>query len=228
MSDFLINGAVANALNMPSITAEEAPKLRPYMKLAEQLGSLAGQITDGAISKIEVEFIGAASDVNPKPLVSAALSNLLGASLDSVNMVNAPQVANARGIAVSEVKTQDGKDLHAAIRIKVTADGKTRSVTGTLFAGKEPRLVEIEGVLVEGALSAHMLYTRNHDKPGFIGALGTLLGNAKQNIADFRLGRTGAGDTAVALVCLDGPVSDALLSEIGKLPHIMEMKRLKF
>jgi D-3-phosphoglycerate dehydrogenase len=228
MSDFLINGAVANALNMPSISAEDAPRLRPYMKLAEQLGSLAGQLTDGAITKIEIEYIGAASELNVKPLTAAALANILRPLLDNVNMVNAPQVAKARGIAVSEVKTQDAREIGTAISIRVTTGDKTRDVTGTLFAGSEPRLVEIEGVPVEGALTPHMLYTRNHDKPGFIGALGTLLGGAGQNIADFRLGRTGAGDTAVALVCLDAPVSDALLAEIGKLPHIMEMKRLKF
>jgi D-3-phosphoglycerate dehydrogenase len=228
MSDFLLKGAVSNAVNMPSISADEAPKLRPYMKLAEQLGSFAGQTAEEAIEKIEIEYQGAASQVNIRPLTALALASLLRPLLDSVNMVNAPQVAKARGIAVSETLTQECDEFHTAIRIAVTAGGKIRSVTGTLFAGKQPRIVDIEGVPVEAALTPHMLYTRNADKPGFIGGLGTILGKSGQNIADFRLGRLDGGKTAVALVALDAPLPDAIFQEVRGLPHIIQAKRLKF
>jgi D-3-phosphoglycerate dehydrogenase len=228
MSDFLLNGAVSNAVNMPSITAEEAPKLKPYMKLASQLGRLAGQTTESAIKKISIEYIGGASKVNSRPLTACVLADLLGVMSDSVNMVNAPEIAKAKKIVVSENKIESEGDLQAAIRVTVEAEDATRSVTGTLFAGKEPRVVNIEGVPIEGALTSHMLFIRNEDKPGMIGGLGTILADAGQNIADFRLGRVGAGQTAVALVSLDAPLADAVFEKVSALPQIKQVKRLSF
>lgn len=228
MSDFLLTGAVSNAVNMPSISAEEAPKLRPYMALAEQLGSFAGQIADSAIEKVEIEYQGAAASLNAKPLTAVALAALLRHLFDNVNMVNAQQVAKARGIAVSETLTGECEEFHTAIRIGVVTAAGVRNVAGTLFAGKQPRIVNIEGVPVEAAATSHMLYTRNTDKPGFIGGLGTILGKASQNIADFRLGRIEGANTAVALVALDAPLPDAVLAEVEKLPNIVQAKRLRF
>ncbi len=228
MSDFLLHGAVANAVNMPSISSEEAPRLKPYMKLIEQLGSFAGQITDHAITKIEIEYQGAASEVNAKPLTALALASILRHLFDGVNMVNAPQVAKARGIAVSETRSPDAHELHTAVTITVTTEMRTRSLTGTLFAGKEPRIMEIEGVPIEAALTPYMLFIRNEDKPGMIGALGTLLAQAGQNIADFRLGRVDHGGAAVALVALDDAVPDALFEKIKAIPQITKVARLKF
>lgn len=228
MSEFLLNGAVANAVNMPSISSEEAPRLKPYMKLIEQLGSFAGQITDHAITKIEIEYQGAAATVNTKPLTALALASILRHLFDGVNMVNAPQAAKARGIAVSETKLADATDLNTAVRITVTTEARTRSITGTLFAGKEPRVMEIEGVPIEAALTAHMLFIRNEDKPGMIGALGTLLAQSGQNIADFRLGRMSGGGAAVALVALDDAVSDTLFEKIKAIPQITKLARLRF
>ena len=228
MSDFLLNGAVSNAVNMPSITAEEAPRLKPYMKLIEQLGSFAGQITEHAITKIEIEYQGAATEVNTKPLTALALASILRNLFDGVNMVNAPQVAKSRGIAVSETRATDAAELHTAVKLTVTTEARTRSITGTLFAGKEPRVVDIEGVPIEAALTAHMLFIRNEDKPGMIGGLGTLLAQAGQNIADFRLGRVSGGGAAVALVALDAAVPDDLFEKIKALPQIRQVVRLKF
>lgn len=228
MSDFLLRGAVSNAVNMPSITAEEAPKLRPYMKLASQLGRFAGQTAESAIKKIEVEYIGSAAKVNTRPLMACVLADLLGAMSDSVNMVNAPEIAKAKKIIVSETKTENDTEWPAAIRVTVEAENGSRSVTGTLFAGKEPRIVEIEGVPIEAALTPHMLFIRNEDKPGMIGGLGTILAGAGQNIADFRLGRVAAGKTAVALVSLDAPLSDEVFAKVEALPQINQTKRLAF
>lgn len=228
MSDFLLKGAVSNAVNMPSITAEEAPKLRPFMKLASQLGRLAGQTTEHAIKKITIEYIGGAAKVNTRPLTACVLADLLGAMSDSVNMVNAPEIAKAKKIVVSEAKIENDTDWHDAIRITVEAEGETRSVTGTLFAGKEPRVVDIEGVPIEAALTPNMLFIRNEDKPGMIGGLGTILAQAGQNIADFRLGRIGEGKTAISLVSLDAPLSDEIFAKVEALPQISQAKRLAF
>lgn len=230
MSDFLLNGAIANALNMPSISAEEAPILKPYMKLVEQLGSFVGQITTQAIKKIEIEYQGPVIDLNIKPLTAMALACVLKPSLDTVNMVNATQIAKARGITVSETRTEECKDFRTAIKIGVTTESQTHHVTGILFADREPRVINVEGLPIEAALTEHMLFIRNEDKPGLIGALGTLLGDAGQNIADFRLGRISGKDknTAIALVSLDTALSDSLLEAVLKLPQIVQAQRLGF
>ncbi len=228
MAGYLLHGAITNALNMPSITAEEAPKLRPYIKLAEQLGSLAGQIAESAITKIEVEYQGDVAELNVKPLTSMALSWLLKPLLESVNMVNALQIARSRGITVSETRTADCADFHTAVRLTVTTEAGQRHVTGTLFAGREPRIVNIEGVPVEAAMASHMLYMRNEDKPGLIGGVGTILGEAKQNIADFRLGRIEKEGLAVALISLDAPVPDAVMKKLAALPQVRQIRQLTF
>lgn len=228
MADYLINGAVTNALNMPSISAEDAPRLKPYMKLAEQLGSFAGQITESAIKGIEVTYEGTVAELNVKPLTAVVIAALLKSQLEGVNMVNASGIAESRGIKISETKSGSSKDFRSLITVTVTSEARVRNVSGTLFTGKEPRIVNIEGVPVEAALGKYMLFIRNDDKPGLVGGVGTILGEAKQNIADFRLGRKEGASEAVCLVSLDAPLSDALFEKISKLPQIKSAKRLSF
>ncbi|HBR69448.1 MAG TPA: phosphoglycerate dehydrogenase [Rhodospirillaceae bacterium] len=228
MADYLVNGAVTNALNMPSITAEDAPRLKPYMKLAEQLGSFAGQITEHAIQSIDVEFSGTVADLNVKPLTAMLVTNLLKPQLESINMVNAITVTKARGIEISETKSGSAKDWRSLITVTVKTEARERSLMGTLFTGKEPRIVNVEGVPIEAALSSHMLFIRNKDEPGLIGGLGTILGNAGQNIADFRLGRKDETGEAVCIVSLDAPLSDELFKKVSSLPQIKSAKRLQF
>lgn len=228
IADYLVNGAVTNALNMPSISAEDAPKLKPYLKLAEQIGLMAGQITDSAIKAVTIEFMGNVATLNVKPLTSLALASLMKSSMEGVNMVSAPIIAKSRGIEVTESTTEKAGDLLTAIRIKVKTARREKEITGTLFAGKEPRIVNIDGVPVEAALTPCMLFIRNDDKPGLIGSVGTLLGNAGVNIADFRLGRIQGKEEAVALVAVDGKVDDALMAEMEKLPSVQQIKLLQF
>lgn len=228
MADYLVNGAVTNALNMPSISAEDAPRLKPYLKLAEQLGAFAGQITEHAIQKIEIEYEGTITDVNTDPITSVLISNLLGSQMDSVNMVNAMQVAEARGIDIKQSYDKASKNWRSMINVIITTSERVRNVTGTLFTGKEPRVVNIEGVPIEAALTPHMLFIRNEDKPGLIGNLGMILADAGQNIADFRLGRKDSGQEAVCLVALDAPVADDLFTKIEALPQIRNVCRLSF
>lgn len=228
MADYFMNGAVTNALNMPSISAEDAPRLKPYLGLGAQLGEFAGQITEHAIESIEIEYEGTVTDINTDPITSVIISHLLGAQTESVNMVNALKVAEARGIKIKQSYDKSGRNWRSMINLIVTTSKRTRNVTGTLFTGKEPRVVNIEGVPIEAALTKDMLFIRNKDKPGLIGGLGTILANANQNIADFRLGRVKAGETAICLVSLDAPLSDELFDQVSELPQIESVKRLKF
>ena len=228
MSDFLIEGGVSNALNMPSVTAEEAPRLRPYLALAAQLGSFAGQLTEGALKSVTVEYEGHAAELNTRPLTAIALQGLLSPLMESVNMVNAPLIAKERNIEVTEIKHDREGDYHSLVRVKIESDRYVRDVAGTLFGGNRPRLVEIKGIPIEAELGRHMLYFTNKDKPGFIGAVGKALGDAGVNIATFHLGRNEPGGDAICLVEVDGPVPPELLQKLAGLPHVVQAKALSF
>jgi len=228
MADYLMTGAVANALNMPSVSAEDAPKLRPYMKLAEQLGSFVGQVTDSAIKKVEIQYCGHVSELNHKPLTAIILQGLLSPLLESVNMVSAPAVAKDRNIEVSEVTCEMLEEFQTLVRVTVTTENATRSVAGTIFAHNKPRLVEIRGISIDAELGPNMLMIINEDKPGFIGALGSLLAEQKINIATFHLGREKAGGDAVALVEVDQQVPAAVVDKVKALPHVVRAVPLSF
>ena len=228
MSAYLMTGAVTNALNMPSLSAEEAKRLKPYMQLAEQLGSFAGQLTHTGLTQVTIEYEGHVADFNTRPLTQVALCGLLSPMLDTVNMVNAPLVARERDIDVSEVKHERDCDYQTLIRLTVTSERGPRSVAGTLFGGTKPRVVDIKGISIEAALTPHMLYITNEDKPGFIGALGTTLGDAGVNIATFHLGRAEQGQDAIALLELDAPIDAKTLEKVRALPHTMQAEALRF
>ena len=228
MSDYLLTGAVSNALNMPSISAEDAPRLQPYMTLACQLGSFAGQVTETAIKAVTVEFEGHVAKLNVKPLVQAALAEVMKPFSDAVNMVNAPVFARERGIEVSEIVHDRPGDYQTLIKLTVKTERFERSVSGTLFGGKLPRLVNIKGISVEAELTEHMLYITNHDKPGLIGGLGSVLADAGINIATFHLGRAEAGGDAIALIAVDDSVPADVMEKLQALPQIMQVKALNF
>ena len=228
MADFLVNGGVTNALNMPSLSAEEAPKLKPYMALAEQLGSMVGQLTTGAIPRISIHAEGAAADLNIKPIVAAVLAGFLRIQSATVNMVNAPFLAKERGIEVREIKSEKAGDYHTLIRVSVKTDAGERSVAGTLFSNSEPRLVELFGIKVEAELDGPMMYIVNEDAPGFIGRIGTLLGENAINIGTFNLGRREAGGEAVLLLSVDSPVKGEMLDKAKALPGVKRVMALAF
>ena len=228
MADYLLTGAVVNALNMPSVTAEEAPRLKPYMKLAEQLGSFAGQLTSSAITAASVEYEGAVAELNVKPLTAVVLQGLLSPLLEAVNMVSAPVIAKERGMEVTETKHERRGSYQSLIRLTVTTERQTRSVAGTLFNGENPRLVDVKGIAMDATMGPYMLFVTNKDKPGFIGALGTTLGNAGINIATFNLGRTEPGGDAIVLIEIDSPISDDVLEQVRALPNVVQAKLLSF
>lgn len=228
LSDYLMTGGVTNALNMPSLSAEEAPKLKPYMALAEKLGSLVGQLAADDLDNIAIEVEGAAAELNIKPITGAVLSGFMRRYSDTVNMVNAPYLARERGLDVREVRHDREGDYHTLVRVTVNTSQGARSVAGTLFGNSAARLVEMFGIGVEAELEGHMLYIVNEDTPGFIGRVGTALGEAGINIGTFNLGRRSAGGEAVLLLSVDDAIPQNVLDTICKLPGVKRAKALKF
>ena len=228
MSDYLLLGEITNAVNVPSLSAEEAPRLRPYMALAEKLGRLVGQIAGTEIRSIDVEVEGAAAELNIKPITGAVLAGVMRSWSDTVNMVNAPYLAKERGLAVREIRSESEGDYHTLVAVSVGTEHGEKRVEGTLFGNRAPRLVNIFGVPVEAELTGQMIYIVNTDAPGFIGALGTKLGENRINIATFNLGRRAAGGEAVALVAVDDPISADVSQQLHELPGVLQVVPLSF
>jgi len=228
ISAYLMTGEITNALNFPSITAEEAPRLTPWVRLAEALGSFAGQLTEDAITGIRIEYEGNVGQLNTKPMTAAALNGVLKPQMQEVNMVSAPQIAKDRGINV-ELTTRDQQGAYEGyVRLTVITDKQERAVAGTVFANGKPRIIQVKGINMEAELSPSMLYVTNVDKPGHIGRLGTLLGNLGINIANFNLGRADVGGDAIALLSIDGTVNEKQLKEIAGLPGVTHANVLHF
>jgi D-3-phosphoglycerate dehydrogenase len=213
---------------MPSLSAEEAQRLKPYIKLAEQLGSFAGQLTETGIKTVAVEYEGAVAELNVKPLTAIALTGLLTPQLASVNMVNAPVICRQRDIRVGETRRSAPVNYQTLIRVVVETERRRREVAGTVFGGDKPRLVSVEGIPLEAELGRNVLFVRNSDKLGFIGALGQALGAAEVNIATFHLGRTAPGGEAIALVEVDQGLSPAVLDIVRALPNVIQVKAMCF
>ncbi len=227
MSDYLISGAVSNAVNTPSVTAAEAPVLKPYVRLAELLGSFAGQLAgDAAFTQAEILYDGALSNLNIKPLTSAAIAGILRPFIGSVNMVNGPVLLKEKGVALSEVTRERSGAFHGYMQITLKTDKEKHVIAGTVFSDTEPRIIRIGDVPMETEFGECMLLTRNADKPGYIGSLGTLLGEAGVNIANFRLGRTEKDGDAIALVHIDGRAGEDTLKKISKIPHVISVKQI--
>lgn len=228
MSAYLNEGTVTNALNLPSVSAEDAAKLKPYLELGKQLGSFAGQLTETGLKEVKIEYEGHVAKLNTKPVTSVILQGLLEPMISSVNLINAPVIAKERNISISETKHGRPGDYQTLITLTVKTDRQERTVSGTLFGSKHPRLVEVNGVKLEAGLGKRMLYINNEDKPGLIGDIGKLLGSAKINIANFHLGRGEKKGDAIALVEIDQKASDEILKKLGKLSSVKQVKILNF
>jgi D-3-phosphoglycerate dehydrogenase len=228
MSDYLLRGAISNAVNFPSITAEEAPRLRPFIDLAEKLGSFAGQLTETGIEKVQITYEGPIAHMKIKALTSAALAGLLRPMLQDVNVVSAPLVAKERGIVVEETTREAEGDYDSLITLTVVTERQTRSVSGTVYANGKPRILNIKGIRMDAEFGNSMIYITNEDKPGFIGGFASILGDAGINIATFHLGRDAPGGDAIALVEVDGHVPADVLQKVQRLPHVRQAKPLRF
>jgi D-3-phosphoglycerate dehydrogenase len=227
MSNYLIAGSITNALNIPSISAEDAPKLKPYIKLAEQIGKLTGQITETSIKNIKIEFGGQVASLNTEPLINVIIAGLLSHSMEAVNVVNAAVIASSRNMNITTSSREKSGDYITDISLTVETERRTRNVIGTLY-GNKPRIVGVMNTRIEAELGPNMLFITNEDKPGFIGALGSILSNANINIATFHLGRTEVGGDAIALIETDEAVSSELIKNINDIPQVKSAKALTF
>jgi len=201
------------------------------MELCRLLGSFAGQLTsakDGVIRRIGVEYEGHAAELNHRPLTAAVLAGVLAPMMEGINMVNAPVAAREHGIDVAETVHERDSEYQTLVRISIETEGQVRTVSGTLFVGSRPRIVEIKGIRVEADFAPHMLYVTNHDKPGFIGRFGATLGGAGINIATFHLGRAVQGGDAICLVSVDEPVPNDVLAMVQTLPMVLQATPLSF
>ncbi|MBT3661683.1 MAG: phosphoglycerate dehydrogenase [Rhodospirillaceae bacterium] len=227
MADYLLSGAVTNALNMPSVSAEEAARLKPYMELAEQLGSFAGQATTSAIREVTIAYEGVCGELNCKPLTSVVLQGLFSHLMVGVNMVNAPTIAKQRDITIREVRSDEAGAYQTLISLLVVTENQSRSIRGTLF-NDEPRVVEIKDIPIDAKLGPNMLYITNRDKPGLIGNLGSVLGDAGVNIATFHLGRADEGGNAIALIEVDGTPPEAVMDAVCELENVVQAIAMRF
>jgi D-3-phosphoglycerate dehydrogenase / 2-oxoglutarate reductase len=227
ISDFLLSGAVTNAVNLPSLSAEEAVRLGPYVTLAKQLGGFVGQLVEGSLSAVEIEYEGHVVDLNVKPLTALALANLLGPTLATVNAVNAPVVCRERDIRVSETRHSEPSIYQTLMRVTAIAEDKRHSATGTLF-GDRPRLIAIESIMLEAELGPRVLFVRNIDKPGFVGNLGRTLGEAGVNIGTFNMGRLQPGGSAICLITVDSDLDDATMTKVRAIPNVVQVKLMSF
>tara|TARA_Y100001970_G_scaffold294373_1_gene452167 strand:+ start:74459 stop:76036 length:1578 start_codon:yes stop_codon:yes gene_type:complete len=228
MSDFLLDGGVTNAINMPSIGVEEMGALGPYLKLADQLGSFAGQLTVSDIKSVTMEFEGDVASLNTEPMSAMFLSGLLRPQLESVNAISALSIARERGIDIRELKSTECRDYKTLLRLRVITDEQERTISGTLFSDDKPRIVNIKGIPIEAQLAPSMLYITNDDRPGLIGAMGGALGDAGVNIGTFSLGRSFEGGDAIALISVDGEVPNKVVNLLSELQAVNQVKLLKF
>jgi D-3-phosphoglycerate dehydrogenase len=228
ISDFLLSGAITNALNMPSLSAAEAQKMRPWIALAGKLGSFAGQLTGTSPEAVEIFYEGIPSALNIKALTQSALEGLLKPMNVEVNMVNAPVVARQRGIKISETRRDAQGSYEGSIKITVSMGETSRRAAGTIFSDGRPRLTQIKDINLDAGFAPNMLYLVNEDRPGFVGKLGTLLGDAGINIANFTLGRSAIGQDAICLLEVDSKVSDDVLWKLGKLAGVRMARALTF
>ncbi|MDA4847888.1 phosphoglycerate dehydrogenase [Hoeflea poritis] len=228
MSDYLLKGAVTNAINMPSISAEEAPRLKPFVKLAEVLGAFVGQVTESAIKEVDILYDGSTAQMNTNALTSAVLAGLIRPQVADVNMVSAPVMVKERGIILSEARRDKSGVFDGYIMLTVRTANKTRSIAGTCFSDGKPRFIQIKGINLDAEVGANMVYTTNADAPGIIGLLGTVFGKAGVNIANFSLGRNRPGGDAIALLYVDEPVSEDVLDMVRGHEEIESAKPLVF
>jgi len=228
MADYLNTGAVTNAINFPNVSSEEAPILKPYIRLAYLLGSFLGQVTQEGIYSIKLELEGKASNIQDGPLLASALVGILEPSSAAVNNVNSSSVASSRGINLSTIKHERQCDYETLIKLSIKHDKGDRTISGTLIAGDKPRIINIQGISIESDFPKNALYLRNYDKPGFIGDLGNALGRKGINIASFHLGRRDVGGEAIALVEVDGGIDDKIVAEIKDLPQVSRVNSIYF
>ncbi|MEM8729170.1 MAG: ACT domain-containing protein, partial [Pseudomonadota bacterium] len=228
MSNYLLTGAVENALNMPSVTAEEAKVMGPWVELSGHLGTFIGQMTDEAITAINILYDGSVSEMNLEALNCAVVAGIMKAVNPDVNMVSAPVIAKERGVQISTTSQDQSGAFEGYVKVTVVTEKRERSIAGTVFSDGKPRFIQIKGINIDAEIGAHMLYTTNDDVPGIIGTLGNTLGDNGVNIANFTLGRAAAGGEAIALLYVDGEVPAPVLKKLTDTGMFSQVRPLAF
>ena len=227
IADYLVRGTIRNAVNFPSIPADQVAKLQPYINLAEKLGLFAAQIFEGGVTEITIEYRGEASEIDSAAVKIAAIKGFLTPILEeTVNFVNAPFIAKERGIEVKETKSADAGDYQSMVAMRIKAKDRESFLAGTLFSRKDPRIVAIDSFKVEIVPEGELLFIYNNDKPGVIGNIGTLLGKNKINIARMQFGREAPGGRAISVVTIDSPATTNIIKQIKSLPNVLSLKRI--
>jgi len=227
LRDFLRDGIIRNAVNFPSVSAEEFNRLRPFLDLGERLGHFIAQMNDGRVKALGVRYYGELAAGRTDMIANAVLVGLFKPMLEAgVTPVNARNVAHERGIEIIESRSTRSRNYTSLLSVKLHTPDTERWVEGAVFERTLPRLVLLDGISVEAPLEGTMIVIRNTDQPGVIGAIGTILGRHNVNIANFALGRQ--ADSAVGVVIVDGPsVADAVLDEIRKVKGIREVRAVR-
>ncbi|PPR77254.1 MAG: D-3-phosphoglycerate dehydrogenase [Alphaproteobacteria bacterium MarineAlpha2_Bin1] len=228
ISDYLLEGSIENALNMPSISREDAPKIKPFLELVRQISSFLGQLTDFEVKKFIIEFNGEVASLNVHPLTSVALEGVFKYGMDSINMVNAPSIIRDRGVEIIETINEKSQQYRSTIKLVVEGDRIKKSVEGVVFENGMPRVIDVNGIRIEAELTNNMLLITNDDQPGFVGFLGGILGGAGINIATLQLGRQKPGGKAVSLISVDGPIDINTLNEIKSLSLVNSAISINF
>jgi D-3-phosphoglycerate dehydrogenase len=226
--DALLNGAIRNAINVPSVEPELLKNIEPYLKLSEKLGALLTQLIEGHIKQVKIRYVGDIVNYDSKPVTIALVKGMLEPILqETVNYVNALVIARERGIKIIETKVSEIEDFAHLIWVEVTTEKMKGSVMGTLFTKVDPRIVKINGYYVDAVPSGHMLIITNKDVPGVVGSIGTILGAHKINIAGMTFGRQKKGGSALSILNVDTPVPKELLAKIKKAKNIYDIKAIK-
>ncbi|KUF09471.1 phosphoglycerate dehydrogenase [Pseudoponticoccus marisrubri] len=228
MADYLLTGAVENALNMPSVTAEEAKVMGPWIKLADHLGNFIGQMTDEPIEAINILYDGYAAEMNLEALNCSLIAGIMKSINPDVNMVSAPLIAKDRGIQISTTNQAQSGIFEGYVKVTVVTPRRERSIAGTVFSDGKPRFIQIKGINIDAEIGRHMVYTTNEDVPGIIGALGNTMGKHGVNIANFTLGRKAAQGEAIALLYVDEPIPANAIDDLKSTGLFQQIKPLAF
>jgi len=226
--DYLIAGTVRNAVNVPSVPADQLPTLSPYINLAERMGLFIGQLAEGGLTRVTVEYSGEVGDLKQEPITLAALKGVLTPTLqENVNYVNAPLIAKDRGIEVKVSRSSEATEFTSLITLRLLTGAKETSASGTLNSRKEPRIIQVDAFPMEAVPAGDMLVLMNNDKPGVIGNIGTILGQNGINISRMQFGRESQGGLAMSVVSVDSPISDELMARIKQLPNVLSARMIR-
>ena len=225
VADALLGRGIRNAVNMPSVDAQTLKVLQPYLVLGERLGSLGTQLSGGQVDEVRVTYVGEVTGHDTSAVTLAILKGVLAPMVgENVNYVNASLIAAERGVRVVEAKASRLDEFANLLALEIRSDGTTLTLQGTLSARREPRIVKIDRYFVEAVPEGYMLILKNEDQPGLIGALGTLLGQSRINIAGMSNGRDKPGGTAITVVNIDNHVPPDVLERVRKLRHVLDAK----